>query len=169
MSWIAPVTLEEASEEAKRLIADHQINLERQHKVAIELHNPVVYKSVEMNAWVLDDEVKEKVGGRYADLLETAISVTNHSVVCTRYFTRITKERYDIDVLNDPDFKQKFDEKDAVVWDFGEQLAKDIHGITEDVKGRLTKLFTPEQIVVLTGMAAVISADNIFESVLEID
>ena len=66
-------------------------------------------------------------------------------------------------------FREKFDEKDAAVWDFGTQLAKDPHGMSDELKARMLRLFTQEQIVVLTGMAAVISADNIFESVLEID
>lgn len=169
MSWIEPANYGKVSNKAKKYIEKHKVDLSTPNKIAIELNNAVVYEAVEMNAWTIDDEVKEKVGGRYGDLLETAISVTNHSVVCTRYFTRIVRERYDIDVLGNPDFRSKFDEKDAVVWEYGEQIAKDIHGITQDVKDRLKKYFTTEQIVVLTGMAAVISADNIFESVLEID
>ena len=169
MSWIGAVSYEEASEKSRKYIDEHKIDLSTPNKIAIEMNNAVVYECVEMNAWTMDDEVKEKVGGRYADLIETAISVTNHSVVCTRYFTGITKERYGIDVLNDPDFRRLFDEKDAAVWDYGVEIATDIHGIPEDVKERLKKHFTNEQIVVLTGMAVVISADNIFESVLEID
>ena len=169
MSWITPVTYETASEKARKIIDDQKINLDVRRKAAIELINPVVYEAVEMNGWGMDDEVKAVVGGRYGDLLETAVSVANKSVVCSRYFTGITKERYGIDVCGDPDFREKFDEKDAAVWDFGTQLAKDPHGMSDELKARMLRLFTQEQIVVLTGMAAVISADNIFESVLEID
>ncbi len=169
MSWVKQVAYEEAGEKAKKYIKEHGVDLATPNKIAIEMNNAVVYECVEMNAWSMDDEVKEKVGGRYGDLLETAISVANSSLVCSRYFTQITKERYGIDVLGDPDYRAMFDEKDAAVWDFGTQIAQNIHGITQDVKDRMRALFTTEQIVVLTGMAAVISADNIFESVLEIE
>ncbi len=169
MSWIEQAVYEKASEKAKKYIDERGVDLSTPNKIAIEMNNAVVYECVEMNAWSMDDEVKDKVGGRYGDLLETAISVANSSIVCRRYFTRITKERYGIDVLGDPDYRSGFDEKDAAVWDFGTQLAQNIHGISQDVKDRMKKYFTTEQIVVLTGMAAVISADNIFESVLEIE
>lgn len=169
MAWLDKVSYEGAGEKERHYIDEQSIDLETANKAAIELQNAVVYESVEMNAWTMDDEVKEKVGGRYGDLIETAISVTNRSVVCSRYFTKITKERYGIDVVNDPDFRKKFDGKDAAVWDYGVQIATDIHGMTQNLKERLLVHFTQEQLVVLTGMAAVISADNIFESIIEID
>ena len=169
MSWIKAVTMETADEKAKAYIRDHQIDLSTPNKSAIELNNAVVYECVEMNAWSLDDEVKAKVGGRYADLLETAISVTNDSKVCTDYFTGIVKERYGLDVLGDPDFQKGFDEKDTAVWNYGAAIASDIHSIPQEVKDALRACFNTEQIVVLTGMAAIISADNIFETVLEIE
>ena len=168
MAWITPVTFETASDEAKEIITKHGINLQKALKGSYELNNACVFRCLEMNAWDMDDEVKAKVGGRYADLLETAVSVTNGSRNCMRYFTGIVKERYGIDVAGDPDFKQKFDEKDALVWDFGAAVAADMHGISEELRARMKEMFTTEQIVVLTGMAALMCADNTFESVLEI-
>lgn len=164
-AWITPASPETAGPAEKAYFEKYSVS----KKGTIELNNAVVYKCVEMNAWDMDDEVKAKVGGRYADLLETAISVTNKSVNCARYFTGLLKERYGIDLAGDPDYRARFDEKDAAVWDYGVQIASDMHGMTPELKKRLLDLFTQEQIVVLTGMAAIMSADNIFESIMEID
>lgn len=168
-SWITPITAGDASGKAKEYIEKYQLDLNIARKAAVELNDPVVFECVERNAWDMDDEVKKKVGGRYADILEAAVSVANRSVVCSTFYTGLLKERYGIDVLNDPQFRSKFDEKDAVVWDYGTQIAQDMHGMTQELKDRLLSAFTQEQILVLTGMAAVVQADNTFESILEID
>ena len=71
--------------------------------------------------------------------------------------------------IEKPIYKEKLESPFGPAAGPNTQLAQNIHGISQDVKDRMKKYFTTEQIVVLTGMAAVISADNIFESVLEIE
>ncbi|MCH3987146.1 MAG: hypothetical protein LKG56_00595 [Lachnospiraceae bacterium] len=169
-TWIKPITAETASAEAKEIIDKYKIDLNNcSHKTVVELNNPTVFKCVELNAWDMDDEVKKKVGGRYADIIEASVSWNNHSVICTNAYARLLKDRYDIDIKNDPDFARKFDAKDQVVWDLGAAIAKDIHSVGKDLQRRLKEQFTDEQIIVLVGMASITEADNTFESVMDIE
>ena len=90
-------------------------------------------------------------------------------MISTNAYARLLKDRYDIDIKNDPDFARKFDAKDQVVWDLGAAIAKDIHSVGKDLQRRLKEQFTDEQIIVLVGMASITEADNTFESVMDIE
>ena len=163
MAWVRQVSMESAGDDARKYIREHGIDLETPGKAAIELNNAVVYEAVELNAWKMDDELQRLVGKKIGDLLEYAISVENRSVVCSRYFTKcIRDDGYDPENL-------ELNEKERAVFDYGTAIARDFHHIPQDVKDGLKKHFTDEEIVVITGMAVVISADNLFETILEIE
>ena len=161
MPWITPVTYEEASEDAKKFIAEREGALQSE-KCATLLKNAVVYDSVEKNGWRMDAELQRLVGKRLGDLLEYVISTENRSVVCSRYFTKcLADQGIDIETT-------EFTEQEKLIIEYGKAIAHDVHSIPDDLKKRLKAAFTEEQIVVITGMAVVITADNYFETIMDL-
>lgn len=161
MAWITPVTYEEASEDAKKFIDERKDAL-KSNKCATLLKNAVVYDSVEKNGWRMDDELQRLVGKRMGDLLEYVISVENKSVICSRYFTKcLADQGIDFETT-------EFTEQEKLIIEYGQAIARDFHNIPEDLKTRLKAAFTEEQIVVITGMAVVITADNYFETIMDL-
>ncbi|MBO5208252.1 MAG: hypothetical protein J6B68_02790 [Lachnospiraceae bacterium] len=162
MAWITPVTYEEASEDAKKFIDEREGAL-NSNKCATLLKNAVVYDSVEKNGWRMDDELQRLVGKRMGDLLEYVISVENKSVICSRYFTKcLADQGIDFETT-------EFTEQEKLIIEYGQAIARDFHNIPEDLKKRLKTAFTEEQIVVITGMAVVITADNYFETIMDLE
>ena len=161
MPWITPVTYEEASEDAKKFIAEREGALQSE-KCATLLKNAVVYDSVEKNGWRMDAELQRLVGKRMGDLLEYVISTENRSVVCSRYFTKcLADQGIDIETT-------EFTEQEQLIIEYGKAIAHDVHSISDDLKTRLKAAFTEEQIAVITGMAVVITADNYFETIMDL-
>lgn len=163
MAWITPVTYETASEEVKAILDQKGRDLlKKSNKVATLLKNAVVYDSVEINGWRMDAELQRLVSKRLGDLLEYVISKENHSYICTKYFTKCLEEQ-------GIDFETtEFTEEEKLIIEYGTAIARDFHNIPEDLKERLKRVFTEEQIVVITGMAVVITADNYFETILDL-
>ncbi len=162
MAWIKPVTYETASKEVKAIIDQRGSEILKSNKAATLLKNAVVYDSVEINGWRMDAELQRLVSKRMGDLLEYVISKENNSYICTNYFTRCLKEQ-------GIDFETtEFTEEEKLIIEYGRAIARDFHNIPQDLKERLKKAFTEEQIVVITGMAVVITADNYFETILEL-
>lgn len=161
MAWIKPITYEEASEDARKFIDEREGALQSE-KCAVLLKNAVVYDSVEKNGWRMDDEIQRLVGKRMGDLLEYVISVENKSVICSRYFTKcLADQGIDFEIT-------EFTEQEKLIIEYGQAIARDFHNVSEDLKKRLKEAFTEEQIVVITGMAVVITADNYFETIMDL-
>jgi Uncharacterized conserved protein len=162
MAWITPITYETASPETKEIIDRRGREILKSNKLATLLKNPVVYDSLEINGWRMDAELQRLVSKRLGDLLEYVISRENGSYICTNYFTKCLREQgIDFETAS-------FSEQERLVIEYGRAIARDIHTIPQELKDRLKKAFSEEQIVVITGMAAVITADNYFETILDI-
>ena len=162
MAWITPVTYETAPEGSKAILDEIGHDKLEIKKLAWLLKNPVVYNSVEVNCWPLDEELQRVVGKRLGDLLEYVISKENNSDICSHYFAECLAEQ-------GIDFETtQFNEEEQLIIEYGQAIARDFHNIPQDLKDRLKKVFTEEQIVVITGMAAVITADNYFETIMDL-
>lgn len=162
MAWITPVTYEEASEDAKKFIQEREGALASK-KCATLLKNAVVYDSVEKNGWRMDAELQRLLSKRLGDLLEYVISRENNSKICLRYFTKCLEEQ-------GIDFETtEFNEEEQLIIEYGQAIARDFHNIPDSLREHLKKVFTEEQIVVITGMAVVINADNHFETIMELE
>lgn len=162
MAWITPVTYEEASQDAREFIKEREGALESK-KCATLLKNAVVYDSVEKNGWRMDAELQRLLSKRLGDLLEYTISKENHSIICERYFTQCLKSQ-------GIDFETtEFTKEEQLVIAYGQAIVRDFHHIPDALKKELKENFTEEQIVVLTGMAVVINADNYFETIMELE
>ena len=162
MAWLTPATIETASDAVKDLIREHDININKSQKVATLLLNAVVYDSVEKNGLRMYAELQRLLSKRKGDLLEYVISRENNSDVCLRYFTKCLAEQ-------GIDFETtQFDDEEKLIIEYGTAIARDFHNIPDDLKKRLRGAFTDEQIAVITGMAVVINADNMFETIMDV-
>jgi hypothetical protein len=156
MAWITPVTYETASDAVKKILDERGRDiLQRSNKIGTLLKNAVVYDSVEINGWRMDAELQRLVSKRLGDLLEYAISKENNSYICTKYFTKCLKDQG-----IDPETTE-FTEEEKLILEYGTAIARDFHNISDDLKDRLKKTFTEEQIVVIT-------ADNYFETIMDL-
>ena len=162
MPWIKPATYETASDEVKKIIDQKGHDILERKKAPYQLKNAVVYDSVETNGWRMDAVVQRLLSKRLGDLLEYVISKENRSEICTNYFAECLAEQ-------GIDFETtEFNEEEKLIIEYGQAIARDFHNIPQDLKDRLKKVFTEEQIVVITGMAAVITADNYFETIMDL-
>lgn len=163
MAWIKPVTYETASEEAKAILDRIGHEKLQSQKLGLLLKNAVVYDSVEINCWHMDDELQKVIGKRLGDLLEYVIAREHKAPYCLRAYTRCM-EQHGIDFET-----TEFTEEEKLIIEFGQAVARDFHNIPRDLKDRMLKVFTQEQIAVITGMAVVTTADNMFETILEME
>ena len=162
MAWINPITYEKASDSVKAFLDENGKDTLHSNKAATLLNNMVVYDSVEMNGWRMDAELQRLLSKRLGDLLEYVISSENHSRICTAYFRKCLEEQ-------GIDFKTTvFNTQEKLIIEYGQAIARDFHNIPEDLKQRMKEAFTEEQIVVITGMAVVITADNYFETIMDL-
>ncbi|MEP6689107.1 MAG: hypothetical protein ABJC36_12235, partial [Gemmatimonadales bacterium] len=58
---------------------------------------------------------------------------------------------------------------DRTVVEFGHQLGRDAHGVSNELYAALARLYTPEQIVALTAFGAIMLATNVFNNALRVD
>ena len=163
MAWITPVTYETASEESKAILDKIGHEKLQSKKLSLLLKNAVVYNCVELNCWPMDDELQRVVGKRLGDLLEYVIAREHKAPFCLRAYTRCM-EQHGIDFET-----TQFTEEEQLIIEFGQAVARDFHNIPKDLKERMSKVFTEEQIAVITGMAVVTTADNMFETIMEME
>jgi alkylhydroperoxidase family enzyme len=116
-----------------------------------------------MTWYPLRDEVAEFLGDRGAYLFAHAISVANDCLICSTFFRRIFIENGE-----DPD--------DLVLspWDetlvaYGRALARDPHGVSDQLHGELAKRLNEAQLVALTAFGAIMIATNIFNDALRVE
>ena len=163
MSWIKPVTYETASEESKAILDKIGHETLQIQKLGLLLKNAVVYNSLEINCWHMDAELQKAVGKRLGDLLEYVIAREHKAPYCLRAYTRCM-EQHGIDFET-----TEFTEEEKLIIEFGQAVARDFHNIPRELKNRMLKVFTEEQIAVITAMAVLTTADNMFETILEME
>ena len=163
MAWITPVTYETAPAGSKAILDEIGHDKLEIKKLAWLLKNPVVYNSVEVNCWPLDAELQRVVGKRLGDLLEYVIAREHKAPFCLRAYSQCM-ERHGIDFET-----TEFTEEEKLIIEFGQAVARDFHNIPRDLKDRMSKVFTEEQIAVISAMAVVTTADNMFETIMEME
>jgi alkylhydroperoxidase family enzyme len=125
------------------------------------LHSIPAFEAL-MTWYDLRDEVVPFVGERLADLFSHAISAGTDCLICSTYFRKALK-----DAGEDPD-DLALDDREQVVVEFGRCLAQPYSRVPEELFGRLSALFTEEQIVALTAFGAMMVATNIVNNALEV-
>ena len=93
MPRISLIDLETASEEVKKVVADHVADGYRitNEKLTL-LHHVPSFNALELESYKLDRELQKIVGKRAADFYEYAISLQNDCLVCSTYFTKLLKK-----------------------------------------------------------------------------
>ena len=124
--------------------------------------SPVALRSL-MTWYDLRDEVATFLGDRATVLFAHAISTGTDCLICSTFFRRLL-----IDAGDDPDDLQ-LDDREALVVEFGRQLARDTHGVSDDLFGRLSSAFLADQIVALTSFGGLMVATNLFNNALRVD
>lgn len=124
--------------------------------------SPVALRSL-MTWYDLRDEVVTFLGQRAAVLFAHAISAGTDCLICSTFFRRLL-----IDAGDDPD-DPRLDDREGLVVEFGRQLARDPHGVGDDLFARLAAAFDADQIVTLTALGGLMIATNLFNNALRVD
>ena len=163
MARIEPINREEAPPaslpEWARQVADHGRMTNMKRTLA---RSPVALEAY-MRWYPLRDVVQEFLGPRLTILFVHAISTESDCMICTTYFRKSM-----MDAGQDPD-DLELDEKDQVIVEFGRQVARDPHGVGDDLFARVTGYLDSDQILTLTAFAGLMVATNIINDVLLVD
>ena len=116
-----------------------------------------------MTWYDLREEVVPFLGERPTTLFAHAISAGTDCLVCSTFFRRLL-----IDSGEDPEALELDDWEQTVV-DYGRQLAKDPHGVSDELFARLAARLRPEEIVALTAFGGLMVATNLFNNALRVD
>lgn len=126
------------------------------------LHSLPAYHAL-MTWYPLFDTIKAFIGEREAIIFAHAISTESDCLICTTFMRRVL-----INWGEDPS-SLAFDERGDVLVDFGRSIARQGNRIAPELYAKLSGWFTTEQIVALTGFAALMIATNVVNNALEID
>ena len=163
MARIRPLDVSEVNAgmraEYEKQIASHGCMTNMKKTLA---HSPPAFHAL-MEWYSLRDEVQPFLGERLTMLFSHAISAQTDCLICSTFFRRGL-----IDRGENPD-ELKIDEREQAVIEFGRQLVKDAHNVSEDLYERLKKFFNPQQIVALTAFGGIMIATNIFNNALRVD
>ena len=163
MARIPPLDPSAAGDETRREYERHLASHERLTNMKRTLgHSPAAFRAL-MEWYTLRDEVAPFLGARRADLFSHAISAQTDCLICSTFF-----RRHLIDAGEDPD-RLELDERDQIVVDYGRQLAKDPHQVSDQLYARLADFLSPSQIVALTAFGALMIATNVFNDALRVD
>ncbi len=116
-----------------------------------------------MTWYDLREEVLPFLGERATMLFAHAISAGTDCLVCSTFFRRLF-----IDSGEDPE-ALKLDDWEQTIVDYGRQLAKNSHGVSDELFTRLAARLRPEQIVALTAFGGLMVATNLFNNALRVD
>ena len=116
-----------------------------------------------MTWYDLYDEVSGFAGERAATIFVHAISTGTDCLICSTFFRRIL-----IEWGEDPD-APRLDSVEALLAEYGRQLARDAHDVSDELYARLAERFDEGQIVSLTALGGMMIATNVFNNALRVD
>ncbi|HEY7980638.1 MAG TPA: hypothetical protein VID19_04090 [Candidatus Eremiobacteraceae bacterium] len=163
MPRIHPLSYEDASPPA-RAEFEKQI---REHGRMTNMKKTLAHSWPALRAlmewYPLHDEVAIFLGDRLTTIFAHAISTEADCLVCSTFFRRALT-----DAGEDPE-RFELDAWGETVVEFGRQIARDAHGVTDELYARLEARLLPDQIVALTAFAGMMIATNIFNDALRVD
>ena len=164
MPRISLIDLETASEEAKKVVADHVADGYRitNEKLTL-LHHVPSFNALELESYKLDRELQKIVGKRAADFYEYAISLQNDCLVCSTYFTKLLKKN-GIDDFN----TFNFTDEERLLIAYARAIADDPKNVSDELFEQLKARYTEEEIVVITTMGVFMIANNYFNDILQV-
>ena len=164
MPRISLIDLETASEEVKKVVADHVADGYRitNEKLTL-LHHVPSFNALELESYKLDRELQKIVGKRAADFYEYAISLQNDCLVCSTYFTKLLKKN-GIDDFNTFNFTAE----ERLLIAYARAIADDPKNVSDELFEQLKARYTEEEIVVITTMGVFMIANNYFNDILQV-
>ena len=164
MPGISLIDLETASEEVKKVVADHVADGYRitNEKLTL-LHHVPSFNALELESYKLDRELQKIVGKRAADFYEYAISLQNDCLVCSTYFTKLLKKN-GIDDFN----TFNFTDEERLLIAYARAIADDPKNVSDELFEQLKARYTEEEIVVITTMGVFMIANNYFNDILQV-
>lgn len=164
MPRISLIDLETASEEDKKVVADHVADGYRitNEKLTL-LHHVPSFNALELESYKLDRELQKIVGKRAADFYEYAISLQNDCLVCSTYFTKLLKKN-GIDDFN----TFNFTDEERLLIAYARAIADDPKNVSDELFEQLKARYTEEEIVVITTMGVFMIANNYFNDILQV-
>ncbi len=126
------------------------------------LHSLPAYHAL-MQWYPLFDSIKSFLGERLAIIFAHAISTGSHCLICTTFMRRIL-----IDWGEDPN-RLALDEKGNALVAFAGAIVQSDNRVPSEIYDRVASLFSKEEIVALTGFAALMIATNIVNNALEVE
>lgn len=162
MARIEPIKYENMTDEAKSA-HDEYIKKSKVNNMKLTLLHNVNAFNVLNGFHTLCDEAKKFLTELDVNLFCYAISFENGCMACSAIFKSFLDEQgVDFNTLILTPVQQ------ALV-SFGRNVADDPHEVYEDQLDELKEFFTDEQLVVITSLAAMMIASNIFNTVFEIE
>ena len=163
MPRISEINPDTAPENIQKIIAEH---VAAGHSMTSEkrtlLHNAAAFQAVEAGSYALDDELQRLIGKRAADFYEYAISKTNGCLVCSTYFHNLLRKNgIDFDTF-------EFTPQEQLLIEYGQTLAENPKGVSDELFARMKAEFNEEQIVVITAMGVMMIANNYFNDILDV-
>jgi alkylhydroperoxidase family enzyme len=110
----------------------------------------------------LRDEVAAFLGDRLTTIFALAISTQADCLVCSTYFRRALT-----DAGEDPETFE-LDAWGETIVEYGRQLMRDAHGVSDELYAKLETHLKADQIVALTAFGCLMIATNIFNDALRV-
>ena len=163
MARIPPLEYQDAPPDARAAHDAHQRDVGRITNMKRTLLHSVPAFEALMTWYPLRDAVRPVLGDRLTTLFAHAVSSETDCLICSTFFRRLLVESGE-----DPDALILSD-TDRTVVEFGRQLGRDAHGVSNELHAALERLYSPEQIVALTAFGAIMLATNVFNNALRVD
>jgi alkylhydroperoxidase family enzyme len=163
MARIPPLDYDDASPEARAAHDHHKEHVARITNMKRTLLRSLPAFDALMTWYTLRDTVQPFLGERLTHLFAHAVSTENDCLICSTFFRRLL-----IQSGENPD-ALKLTPQERVVVDYGRQLGKNAHHVTDAMYADLAAHFTSEQIVALTAFGALMLATNVFNNALRVD
>jgi alkylhydroperoxidase family enzyme len=163
MARIPPIAVTEAQGPARAEL-EHQIAAHgRVTNMKCTLARSPAALAALMQWYALYDAVLPVLGQRLTTLFSSAISNQTDCLVCSTFF-----RRWLVEAGENPD-ALVLDHRETAIVEYGRQLARDAHAISDDLYERVARWLTPDEIVALTAFGGMMIATNVFNNALQVD
>jgi alkylhydroperoxidase family enzyme len=163
MARIPPLDYDDASPGARAAHDNHKQRIGRITNMKRTLLRSLPAFDALMTWYSLRDTVQPFLGERLTHLFAHAVSTETACVTCATSFRRLL-----IQSGENPD-ALRLSEDERVVVEYGRQLGRDAHAVSDELYRDLARHYSPEQIVALTAFGAIMLATNVFSDALQVD
>ena len=163
MTRLKPAKIDEISEESKKIWIEHQTKYNRVTNMKKTLaHSAPAFASL-MSWYTLYEESLKFLSKEDIYLFCQSISQNSECQICSLFFKRLLSQA-NIEI---EDFQASTIQK--VLIKYGEEVSKNHYKVSPQTFSEIARLFNSEQIIVLTALAGLMIATNLFNNALEVE